>query len=96
MTENWKSIIIGAAVIVVGIIFALVWDVFSLGTQETIAQNPAFAELHTKIDALTTEVKALSTQITVMDLKFSTADARIEGRLELVVTQSNAILAAHQ
>lgn len=95
--DNWKTIAIGAVLtVMVGIIVTLAWNIFSKGTEATIAENPAFTEIHTELKAIREEIKSLSTQVTVMDLKFSTADARIEGRLELVVTQSNAILAAHQ
>jgi len=95
--DNWKSIAIGALVAgAAGLLLTLAWTTFSKGTAATIAENPAFTELHTKLDAQTEQIKSLSLQVTAMDLKFSTSDARIEARQDLIVNQSNAILQAHQ
>lgn len=91
-----KTLFAVGGTVLAGILITAIYTTLLRGVEEQFGDNPAFTDIHIELKAIREEVKSLSLQVTANNLKSSTTDARIEGRLELVVTQSNAILAAHQ
>jgi len=84
-----KVIIATVSTLLTAAIFAVLWNVVSRGTEATIADNPAIVNMQTQVDK-TDEVMAA--HLLAVEARL----VRLETKIDLVIDQSNAILAAHQ
>lgn len=84
-----KTIIATVSGLAVAAVFAVFWNILSKGTEATIADNPAIVNMQTQVDK-TDEV------MTAHVLSVESRLVRLETKLDLIIDQSNAILAAHQ
>lgn len=84
-----KVIIATVSTLLTAAIFAVLWNVVSKGTEATIADNPAIVNMQGQVDK-TDDV------MTAHVLSVESRLVRLETKLDLIIDQSNAILAAHQ